>query len=320
MARPIFIFSLPRAGSTLLQRLLMADGRCASVGEPSFLLRLLGEDDVIQRRATFCEGLIQYAKDDMRKAWPGFDDTYRAGVRSLALSIYEGLANGKEWFLDKTPRYHLIADEIIRTFPDARFIVLWRHPLAVAASLSSTFRHGDWCMDEFGIDLHAGMDRLLHLRHTYPDRICQVRYEDLVTEPERELEKIGRYLEWENLGQSLKRDLITNNNGRLGDPTGIHKYKDISPASRDAWQSAYNNWHRILWARRYFSGARVSHFQSLGYELPVNLGAGQIRPFTGLRERIQSVLRRRRKITHPVAYPRMNRTFFKRHGYHVNFT
>lgn len=121
MTRPVFLLSLPRAGSTLLQRLLLMSGKCATLGEPSLLLRFLGEGPAMTRKATYWESLVETAAADMRRAWPGYDAAYRAGVRDLMLGIYDGLADGKEWFLDKTPRYTLIAEEILATFPDAKF-------------------------------------------------------------------------------------------------------------------------------------------------------------------------------------------------------
>ena len=41
MKSPIFIFSLPRAGSTLLQRVLMGHPEIASIAEPWLLLPLM---------------------------------------------------------------------------------------------------------------------------------------------------------------------------------------------------------------------------------------------------------------------------------------
>ena len=176
MTRPVFLLSLPRAGSTLLQRLLLMSGKCATLGEPSLLLRFLGEGPAMTRKATYWESLVETATADMRKAWGGYDEAYRKGVRDLMQGIYDGLAEGKEWFIDKTPRYTLIAEEILATFPDAKFIVLWRHPLAVAASVSSTFRKGRWCPDEFGIDLHEGQARLQEFCRRHGERVFQIKY------------------------------------------------------------------------------------------------------------------------------------------------
>ena len=204
MTRPVFLLSLPRAGSTLLQRLLLMTGRCSTLGEPSLLLRFLGEGPAMSRRATYWESLVETSTADIRKTWPEFDGAYRTGVRDLMQRIYDGLAEGKEFFIDKTPRYSLIAGEILATFPEAKFIVLWRHPLAVAASISSTFRKGRWCPDEFGIDLHEGQRRLQEFCKQHGEAVFQLRYEDLVTEPGKELARLGSFLGIENLADVLE--------------------------------------------------------------------------------------------------------------------
>lgn len=317
MTRPIFILSLPRAGSTLLQRLLLASGRCATLGEPSLLLRFLGDDDVIVRKATYWESLVETSVADIRKAWSGFDDTYRAGVRDLMLSVYDGLADGKEWFVDKTPRYSLIAEEIIRTFPDAKFIVLWRHPIAVAASVSSTFRKGRWCPDEFGIDLCEGMDRLWTFCEQHGDRVCQVKYEDLVAAPETELPKIGAYLGWENLEAALEGELAKSTGGTLGDPTGVHKYSQVSAGSRDAWQAKLDNWYRRAWARNYYASRTSPWVKGLGYELPALKGGVGV--VAGLMDWFSARRRIARRLLRPTWLPRHSKRFMREHGYGVSF-
>lgn len=317
MTKPIFLFSLPRAGSTLLQRLLLTSGRCAALGEPSLLLRFLGEGPVITRKATYWESLVEAAAADMRGAWSGYDPAYREGVRFLAQGVYDGLAGGKEWFVDKTPRYSLIAREIIETFPDARFLVLWRHPLAVAASLASTYRKGRWCLDEFGIDLHEGQRRLQEACELHGDRICQIRYEDLVSEPGMVMRRIGAYLGWDGLENVLKQDLVTSAGGSLGDPTGLKRYSRLSMESRDAWKVSINNWYRRRWARRYMTGERAMGMKALGYELPDDLkGLGLL---GGLSDLMSACRRRRRHLRHPTWLPRFARRFRKEQGYEICF-
>lgn len=320
--RPIFLLSLPRAGSTLLQRLLLASGRCATLGEPSLLLRFLGEGDVMTRKATYWESLVDTAVTDIRASWSGYDEAYRTGVRNLMLPIYEGLAGGKEWFLDKTPRYTLIAEELIRTFPDAKFIVLWRHPLAVAASIASTFRKDRWCPDEFAIDLHEGLDRLHRFSRDHADRICQVRYEDLVSEPEAELARVGAYLGWDGLAEVAGRELVPSAGGTLGDPTGVKKYQKVSSASREAWKGKLGNWYRRGWAKRYLSGDRAEWLRDLGYELPADLAvqswlAGN--PLAGVTDWLTARIRIRRRLRQPTWLPRFARKFRREHGYEVSF-
>lgn len=268
MTQPIFILSLPRSGSTLLQRLLLTSGQCATLGEPSLLLRFLGNHERIKRYTSYRDNNVEISMHDMRAKWGGFDDSYHKGVRNLMLDIYQNLADEKRYFIDKTPRYTLIAEEILQTFPDAKFIVLWRHPLAVAASISSTFYKGLWRFDDFMTDLTIGQDRLHEFAQTHAANICAVRYEDLVSKQAETLIKIGNYLEIEYLEDASSTTLPTTAGGTLGDPSGTKKYTTLSTESRDQWITSYNNWYRNNWAIRYFNNPRASWLKELDYELP----------------------------------------------------
>jgi len=46
---------------------------------------------------------------------------------------------GKRFFLDKTPRYYFIIPELKNVFPEAKFIILLRNPLAVLSSILNTW-------------------------------------------------------------------------------------------------------------------------------------------------------------------------------------
>lgn len=271
MTTPIFIFSLPRSGSTLLQRILLSSGECSTLGEPSLLLRFLGDSKDVARYATYRENNLEVSMYDMRAKWSGFDDAYREGVKNLMLNIYTNLSDGKKYFVDKTPRYTLIAEEIYKTFPNAKFIVLWRHPLAVAASISSTFYKGKWRFDDFIVDLTTGIDRLYAFQQKYSDQVCSIRYEDLVSAPEATLIQVGDYLGWPDLAKVSNDALPASAGGTLGDPSGVVKYSRLSPESRDSWMNTYNNWYRKNWAKKYFAHPRANWLEELGYSLPTNL-------------------------------------------------
>ena len=322
MSRPIFILSLPRAGSTLLQRMLLASGRCATLGEPGLLLRFLGEGDLLSRRATYGEWLLETAREDMRAAWSGFDEAYRDGVRRLVEGLYDGLADGREWFVDKTPRYSLIAEEVFRTFPEAKFIVLWRHPLAIADSISRTFCEGGWWMEEFGIDLYAGMERLQRFAERHAEGICQLRYEDLVTDPGAEMARVGEHLGIDGLGEVAGKQLVESAGGRLGDPTGTKQFSEVSAASRDAWEGRIDNWMRRGWCRRYFDGERAEWLESLGYTLPEGIARGgwwRGDPVGGLRDWWVARKRLRRRMRRPKWQRKFAAKFRREHGFDVGF-
>ena len=83
------------------------------------------------------------------RALPGGD----ARVRCSACT--EAAGDGERYFLDKTPRYHLVVDEIMELFPDAKFIFLWRHPLAMAASVIDRSARGQLEPRPLRVDLSA---------------------------------------------------------------------------------------------------------------------------------------------------------------------
>ncbi|TYP00050.1 sulfotransferase family protein [Geothermobacter ehrlichii] len=322
MTKPVFILSLPRSGSTLLQRLLLMSGHCATLGEPSLLLRFLGEDDVVVRKATYWEFLVSIGMKDIRENWSGFDDAYYSGVKDLMLKIYTGLAGGKEWFVDKTPRYTLICEEIHKVFPDAKIIVLWRHPLAVAASMYKTANKGFWYPEEFSIDLYEGMMRLHAFSRSHEDEICEVRYEDLVVNPAAELKRIGEYLGWDGLEEVLRTPLISSAGGSLGDPTGVKKFKTVSSSNLNKWEELYNNWYRRCWARRYFRGERLAAMRQYGYELPEGISGMRFwrwNLLAGMKDWILAASRNSRRIRNPVLITRFLRKFRKKYGYGVMF-
>jgi hypothetical protein len=313
---------MPRAGSTLLQRLLMGSGVCKTVGEPSFLLRLLGlGGDPILRASTYSEALVETAIDDMRKAWGGFDACWKKGVHDLAVSVYNGLAGEFPYFLDKTPRYSLIAEELVEVFPEAKFIVLWRHPLAVMNSMSTTFREGYWEPNSFDLDLYHGIDQLRKICAQHGDRVHQVKYEDLAANPQEELARLGTYLGISTLADVADKELAKGNEGKLGDPTGVKKYSKVSAASISEWEEGIRNWYREGWVKKYFTGERAEFFRSMGYELPQRMKDGKV-PLgllDGLRDWLYASRVMNRRILRPLGAKRRIRKQAKKRGYHVIF-
>ena len=110
----------------------------ATTSEPWFLLPLLY---ALRRPGVYAEyghRTAVRAIDDFFGSLAGGREAYLEEVRTFALPVLERRI-GRAYFLDKTPRYHLVVDEIKELFPDGRFIFLWRQPLAVAASIIESF-------------------------------------------------------------------------------------------------------------------------------------------------------------------------------------
>lgn len=267
MTTPIFILSLPRSGSTLLQRILLTSDVCQSLGETSLLLRFLGDPGSVTRFTSYRESNVELSFRDLRDNYPDFPQRYEAMIHKSMMSFYSSLAEDKKYFIDKTPRYTLIAEEIRRTFPEAKIIVLWRHPLAIAASISNTFFKSKWHFDDFLIDFEVGWDRLYVFSQKHASSICSVKYEDLLSTPEAELSKLNQFLELpkENM---LSNKQLPITRGRLGDPKRDSMSSKIDSTECNAWKQNYSNWYRKRWARQFYTPERSIHLSQLGYGAP----------------------------------------------------
>jgi hypothetical protein len=173
------------------------------------------------------------------------------------------------YFLDKTPRYHLIVDDLMEAFPEAKFIFLWRNPLAIAASMIQTWGNGKWNLYMFWIDLYRGLDALVSAFNRSGTRSIGVRYEDLAADPNREITKIMAYLGLESDGTILdafSRAKPMHVPGR-GDPSGQLKYQGVSRDSMDAWKKAMSNPFRKSWSREYLAWIGEERLTAMGFDL-----------------------------------------------------
>jgi hypothetical protein len=198
---------------------------------------------------------------------PGGRGTFDAAVREFTLRLYaERTRPGARYFLDKTPRYHLILDEIFTLFPDARFVFLWRNPLAVIASMLDTWHRGHWYLYFFKIDLFEGFERLFVAHEKYENRAFSIRYEDLISEPELSCKDICLYLDLPFEPAMIADFQSVQLSGDMGDPTGVKTYTSISDGSLDKWKQTLRNPLRKAWCRRYLDWLGADRLSALGYD------------------------------------------------------
>ncbi|HZC84626.1 MAG TPA: sulfotransferase, partial [Rubrobacter sp.] len=193
---PIFLFSLPRSGSTLAQRILAAHGGIATTPEPWILLPYLYtlRDNGIY--AEYNHRSLILAIEDFYEMLPGGREDYIAEIREFALRLYDKASpDGTRYFLDKTPRYHLVSDEIVAMFPEGKHLFLWRNPLSVVASVMETWGDAKWNLYRFKVDLFDGVENLVSTYERHRNRIHAMRYEEIVTKPEEAWGEVFRYLE-----------------------------------------------------------------------------------------------------------------------------
>lgn len=280
--QPVFLISLPRSGSTLLQKILAAHPEIASVGEPWVLLPLAFMDQDYGVEAIFGHRNTAKGIREMIQNLPEKRNSYICHLRRFCSGLFEDLARGKPIFLDKDPRYYLILDFLAEVFPDAKFIFLFRNPLDVMCSMMSTWLRDRLMLHAYHIDLYEGVRLMSRGCRVHAAQGICVQYEQLVRQPEQEVRRICGFL-----GVSYRDDLLVSYRnvdfgGSMGDPIGIHRHKGVSVDSVSMWPKKLNNQYRVRFARRYLRaigndvlkpwGFSIEEFERTVSEMDVHLG------------------------------------------------
>lgn len=266
--RPIFIFSAPRSGSTLLQRVLAAHSGVATASEPWLLLPLLTPLYPDLPAPGVRDPLVQEALADFIAELPNGREDYRAAVRDCALALYHGaVPHEVTYFVDKTPLYHLVVDEIFATFPDAKFLFLFRNPLSVIASCVELFDGGRWEVARYHAALFQSFAYLVPASVAYGPRSLTVRFEDLVTGDDRPWREILDYLELSWEPQVIEQFSSVELRGRMGDPSGTAAYSGLSQEPVQKWRSTICNPVRRAWCSRYLRWLGRERLEVMGYDL-----------------------------------------------------
>lgn len=244
----IFLISQPRAGSTLLQTILENHYEIHTVPEPWIMLHPMYAQRSQGYEAEYNAKLSQTAVEDFIKNLPEGEETYFNGLRRMYTYIYDSAlkSSGKRYFLDKTPRYYHIIPELYRTFPNAKFIILLRNPLAVLCSIISTW------IKEYWFNLKDYQHDLIDAPHLFIDGIrligednCLViNYEELLKNPDLTIKSICEKLEIEFYPEILNyRPNKVNKNGYGYNDQKNNAYQTGKPNSKnlDKWVSNLQN-------------------------------------------------------------------------------
>jgi hypothetical protein len=198
--RLLFVVSPPRAGSTLLQRMLGSHWSIATYPEPHLItpLAYLGYHDLVDKapydHVNAAEAIRSFV-DDLPRGEQDYLDALRAYSDTLYGHMLEK-CGGKHYFLDKTPAYALVLPFLRKLYPDARYVVLTRHPLAVMSSYANSFFDGDWLQaNAFNPVVNRYVPAVARFLRDPPRHVHQVGYEALVRNAGDELERMFRFLD-----------------------------------------------------------------------------------------------------------------------------
>lgn len=178
---PIFITGLPRSGTTLTDRILSSHPDVSSAGEIGNFLQLLTLFAGVTGPTSLGADMISNT---------GTVDFARLG--RAYIDSTRPLTGTTPRFVDKAPSNFMLAPLILSALPNARMIVVRRHPMdSVLSNYKQIFpfedRYYDYVYDlEWTAQKYVLFDRLIaHWREVLPaDRFMVLQYEDLVANQE----------------------------------------------------------------------------------------------------------------------------------------
>ncbi len=197
-----FVVGVPRSGTTLLRLMLDAHSELAIPPETHFIPKLikLCEKGPGDTRENALELITNHRR------WPDFEITarsleehlYAAGkldATAVVRAFYGTYADaqGKSRWGEKTPQYLQMMGRIARTLPEARFVHIIRDGRDVALSLLSV----EWgatsvqaAAEQWVNEIRTARGKVARLPH-----YMEVRFEQLVADPEPLLRDVSRFLE-----------------------------------------------------------------------------------------------------------------------------
>jgi hypothetical protein len=195
VADPVFVLCMGRSGSTLLRLILDTHPDLACPPETNI--------PALCSQLAVVWSLIEGAPLSLQRgdAPPMIPDAAIAGIRQMMdLMTRPYLARrGKKLYCDKSLGTAAYADLLLRVYPEARFICLFRHPMDM---ISSGLEACPWGLNGYGFDRyiadspgnavmalarywHDGATEITKVEEKHPGSCYRVRYEDLVADPER---------------------------------------------------------------------------------------------------------------------------------------
>lgn len=186
-ARPIFVVGMPRTGTTLVERILSSHSEVESAGELSDFPDALKAVTGVKVDRMISGALIDAGMTA---------DLARVG-RDYAARVKGTMGFGGR-FVDKLPMNALLAPLILQALPEARVVMLRRHPAdVVVSSYRQDFAQAGRMLD-YTLSLEATAEHVVRFDHMAKvfagalpkDRYCEVQYEDVVGDLEGQVRRL----------------------------------------------------------------------------------------------------------------------------------
>ncbi|MBL86698.1 MAG: hypothetical protein CMO82_08590 [Winogradskyella sp.] len=238
----------------MLQQLILSNGKIVSSPEPWQMLSLIHTFKITENKEGFNPNYASINFTRYLSELKGGLLDYKHNIKNLALKLYGDRVEDGQYFLDKTPRYYHIIEELYDMFPEAKFVFLVRNPLSVFASILDYNFKGDF------IEFLKSSDRLddLFLAPKFIQRSIErhenailIRYEDIVKTTNKTLKNLFDYLGFE---QSIKKEYKIQgafSNSQHVDTKSLNKHNEPVESYLDSWKSVIDTKQKKKLAKQY---------------------------------------------------------------------
>lgn len=225
----IFIISQPRSGSTYIQNLLSNNSEVNTCSEPWVLLNFANQIKPSLVSTQFNNKLAVQAFQDYLSKYQEIE--FRSEFKQFILNLYNPMAKGYTYVIDKTPRYWELMDEIVTLFPKSKIIVIKRDPLAVLKSIIKTWDLKTvFDLYEFRNDILNAPKRILEFCNAQQQNpnVYVLKYEDVLDHPKTEIRKLYEWVGLNYVDSVLDTEINNKYKGRFGDPfQNAHTETDV---------------------------------------------------------------------------------------------
>lgn len=187
-ADPIFIVSLPRSGSTLVEQILASHPEIEGTEELHDIERIA----ISMAPQGGTGGWLDALRDLTQEQACELGDHYVEATRRFRHT-------GRSYFTDKMPSNWVFLGLIHTILPNAKIIDVRRHPMG--CGFANFSQHFNWGIN-FSYDLeHIGqfyteyVRQIAHFETVLPGRVHHLTYEALVENTESEVRRLLEYLE-----------------------------------------------------------------------------------------------------------------------------
>ena len=239
--QPVFIIGFPRSGTTLIDTILR--------GHPS--INVTEETDAVARMVNQLSGqsderlenLANLSDSDVE----GFRKTYLGG-----LARHANPDDSNAVLVDRFALNIIYAGEIVRLFPQARFILLLRHPAdCVLSCFMQTFYETSANASFFTLENSAHLyDQVFGLWRQYTDllepNMIQVKYEDLIIDVEATCHPILDFLGTSWHPGLLEHERTARDRSYIGTASYNQVTQPLYSEATDRWRRYQRDMQSVL--------------------------------------------------------------------------